>query len=369
MVNFNMATLFDPFFLGDLPLKNRLVMAPMTRSRASIEGVPTPLMAEYYAQRASAGLLVSEATNISPMSNPFERAPGLWNEAQTDAWGPVTAAVHQAGGLIFAQLWHGGRIGAKGVLDWHEPLSPSGVNDDIEQLHVWALLDNGNYVRISATPSRAMTLDEVRATIIEYRNAAKNAMDAGFDGIEIHAANGYLPHQFLSPHVNRRTDAYGGSVPNRARFLADIIDAIGEVMPLSRVGVRLSPFTVYNNALDDNPVATYTHVGRMLEQKGVSYINISDVNGWSGAPDLERILQILDGHFTGPVIANGGITIERAHALVRSGRVPLIGFGRYFLANPDLAERIQRGAPLNQVIERRLYAGGGDGYIDYPYWS
>jgi len=361
-----MTTLFDPFQLGDLELPNRLVMAPMTRSRASIDGIPTALMAEYYAQRASAGLLVSEAVNISPMSNPFERAPGLWTPAQTNAWIPVTAAVHQAGGRIFAQLWHGGRIGAKGILDWKEPLSPSGVNDDLESLHVWALLDNGHYVRISATPSRAMTTEDIHATINEYQTAAKNAVNAGFDGVEIHAANGYLPHQFLSPHVNRRTDEYGGSIAGRARFLTEIIEAISEVMPLSRVGVRLSPFTAYNNALDDNPAGTYTHVAQMLQAHGVGYINISDVNGWYGAPDLERILQILDGHYTGPVIANGGITPERAAELVNTHRVPLIGFGRYFLANPDLVERLQRGAPLNEVIERRLYAGGADGYTDYP---
>jgi len=366
MVNFDMTSLFDPFQLGDLVLPNRLVMAPMTRSRATAEGIPTAIMAEYYAQRATAGLLVSEAINVSPISNPFERAPGLFTAEQTDAWRPVTAAVHNAGGRIFAQLWHGGRIGAKGVLDWREPLSPSGFNDDIEHLHVWALLDNGNYVRISATPSRAMTIEEVRSTITEYQTAARNAMDAGFDGIEIHAANGYLPHQFLSPHVNRRTDGYGASIENRARFLTEMVEAIGEVMPLSRVGVRLSPYTAYNNALDDDPAATYTHVAQMLQVHGVGYINISDANGWYGVPDLEQILQILEGNFTGPVIANGGITIEHAAELVKTNRVPLIGFGRYFLANPDLVERIRQGAPLNDVIERRLYAGGGDGYTDYP---
>jgi len=366
MVNFDMTSLFDPFQLSDLTLPNRLVMAPMTRSRATADGIPIPIMAEYYAQRASAGLLISEATNVSPMSNPFERAPGLFTSAQTDAWKPITAAVHNAGGRIFAQLWHGGRIGAKGVLDWREPLSPSGFNDDMESLHVWASLANGHYVRISATPSREMTREEVRTTIREYQTAAKNAMAAGFDGIEIHAANGYLPHQFLSPHVNRRTDEYGGSVENRARFLTEIIEAISDVMPPSRIGVRLSPYTVYNSALDDDPVATYTHVGKMLETHGISYINISDVNGWYGAPDLDKILHILHGHFTGPVIANGGITIESAAELVNTNRVPLIGFGRYFLANPDLVERIKRGAPLNEVIERRLYAGGADGYTDYP---
>ena len=205
-----------------------------------------------------------------------------------------------------------------GTLNWAAPLSPSGFNDDVDTVHVWALLQNDNYVRISATPSRAMTLDEVRSTVAEYRTAAKNAIDAGFDGVEIHAANGYLPHQFLSAHVNRREDEYGGSIENRARFLQDIVDAVAEVVPVSRIGVRISPFTTYNSALDDFTADTYAYVGRMLQEKGVSYIHIADVNGWSGAPDLEKILAILSGNFDGPLIANGGLDVSQAAALVKS---------------------------------------------------
>ena len=361
-----MTTLLEPYRLGDLELPNRLVMAPLTRARATADGVPTALMAEYYAQRASAGLLVSEATNVSPLSCPFERAPGLFNEAQVKGWKTVTGQVHDAGGRIFAQLWHGGRIGAMGTLNWAEPLSPSGFNDDVDHLHVWALLQNDNYVRISATPSRAMTLEQVRATIAEYRDAARNALAAGFDGVEIHAANGYLPHQFLSARVNQRTDEFGGSIANRARFLQEIVDAVAEVVPASRIGVRLSPFTTYNNAHDDFTADTYAYVGRLLQERGVGYVHIADVNGWYGAPDLEQILAILEGNFDGPLIANGGLDIPQAAALVNAQRVPLVGFGRYFLANPDLVERVRANAPLNQLAERGLYAGGEQGYTDYP---
>lgn len=361
-----MTTLLDSFHLGDLDLPNRLVMAPLTRARATVDGVPTPLMAKYYEQRASAGLLISEATNVSAMSCPFERAPGLYTAEQVEGWRQVTDSVHASGGRIFAQLWHGGRIGAMGTLNWAEPLSPSGFNDDVDLLHVWALLKNENYVRISATPSRAMTIDEVKSTIEEYKTAAQNAIAAGFDGVEIHAANGYLPHQFLSAHVNRRTDEYGGSIENRARFLQEIVEAVSEVVPAGRIGVRISPYTTYNYALDDFTADTYAYVGRMLQEKGVSYVHIADVNGWFGAPDLEKILQILDGNFEGALIANGGLDIDQATSLVSKDKVPLIGFGRYFLANPDLVERIRNNAPLNAMAERGLYAGGEEGYTDYP---
>ena len=361
-----MTSLLEPYRLGDLDLPNRLVMAPLTRARAGLDGVPTALMADYYAQRASAGLLVSEATNVSPMSCPFERAPGLFSAAQVEGWKAVTGKVHEAGGRIVAQLWHGGRIGAMGTLGWAEPLSPSGFNDDVDSLHVWALLQNDNYVRISATPSRAMTLDEVRATIAEYREAARNAVAAGFDGVEIHAANGYLPHQFLSARVNQRTDQYGGSIANRARFLQEIVEAVADVVPAGRIGVRLSPFTTYNSAQDDCAADTCAWVGRLLQERGVGYIHIADVNGWYGAPDLERILGILEGNFEGALIANGGLDLEQAETLVNDRRVPLVGFGRYFLANPDLVERIRDKAPLNALAERGLYAGGAQGYTDYP---
>jgi N-ethylmaleimide reductase len=360
-----MSSLFDEFQLGDLQLPNRLVMAPLTRARAGTEDAPTELMARYYGQRAEAGLMISEATNVSRLSRPFDKAPGLYSAQQVEGWKKVTASVHDAGGRIFAQLWHGGRVGAMGLLDWQQPVSPSGFNDDVDSLHVWGLLDNGSYVRICATPSRAMSEEEVRATVLEYRQAAANARAAGFDGVEIHAANGYLPHQFLSAHVNRRTDKYGGCVANRARFLKEIVEAVAEVMPLSRVGVRISPYTSYNSALDDQAPEMYGHVAEFLDAQGVGYVHIADVNGWYGAPDLDRILEIVRPRFKGVLIANGGLSVEKAKWLIETRQVELVAFGRHFIANPDLVERLKSGAPLNEVREQWLYAGGEAGYTDY----
>ena len=294
-----MADLLDSYTIGDLMLKNRIIMAPMTRARAQNNGLPTALMSEYYSQRADAGLIISEATNVSPLSCPFDLAPGLYSHDHVEAWKDVTKSVHQKGGKIFAQLWHGGRIGAMGTLNWQSPLSPSGYNDDVDSLHVWSLLHNGNYARISATPSRAMTTEEVYNTIKEYKQAAKNALDAGFDGVEIHAANGYLPHQFLSAHVNRREDEFGGSIENRVRFLEMLIDSISDIVSSSRIGVRISPYTNYNNALDEHVFETYSYLMHVLEKKNIGYLHIADVNGWYGSPDLEKILNIISGRFTG----------------------------------------------------------------------
>lgn len=363
---YTMNDVTDPVKVGDLDLSNRVVMAPLTRARAGLDGIPTDLMAIYYGQRAEAGLIISEATNVSEMSCAFERAPGLYNDEQVAGWKKVTAAVHNKDGKIFAQLWHCGRVGALGVLNWKDPISPSGFNDDIDNVHVWAQLDNQNYVRIAATPSREMSLEEIELTIKEYQQAAINALEAGFDGVEIHAANGYLPHQFLSSHVNRRTDAFGGSVENRARFLTRIIEAVAEVMPLSRVGVRISPFTSYNSALDDTIEETYSFLAEFLESQSVAYIHVADVNGWYGAPDLEKIQAIISPKFSGTLISNGGLTIEKAQELVREGCTDLVSFGRYFIANPDLVTRIKLGAPLNELREDALYCAGEEGYTDYP---
>jgi 2,4-dienoyl-CoA reductase-like NADH-dependent reductase (Old Yellow Enzyme family) len=253
-----------------------------------------------------------------------------------------------------------------GLLDWNEPLSPSGLNDDLEDLNVWGRLENGNYVRVMATPSRTMRIDEIQFTIDEYKQAAHNAVEAGFDGVEIHAASGYLPHQFLSARVNQRQDEYGGSIENRARFLVDIIDAVAQVIPLSRVGVRISPYAVYNNALDDQVEEMYSYLANILNQKGVAFIHIADTNGWFEQPDLPKILEILEGKYTGAIIANGGLSVDAAQTLVGEGTVPLVAFGRYYIANPDLVERIRDGVPLNPLRERDIYGYGAQGYTDYP---
>ncbi|MGP8472937.1 alkene reductase [Burkholderia sp. PR2] len=360
-----MSSLLSHYDLHGLPLPNRVVMGPMTRSRAPSRGQPTGLMAEYYAQRASAGLIVTEATNVSPASASFELTPGLVTDEQAAGWKQITDAVHANGGRIFAQLWHGGRVSSLALLGGDAPLSPSGVNDDLEQLQVWAQLQNGYYTKIHATPSRAMTTDEVAATVGEFRQAAVRAMAAGFDGVEIHAANGYLPHQFLSSTLNRRDDRYGGSVANRARFLEEIVDAVGGVMPLDRVGVRISPYAKYNNVRDANPDATYAYVGRMLDEAGVAYVHAADTNGWSGEPDLPRIVENTRKHFGGTLIVNGGIAPDAANSLIDAGDADLVAFARAYIANPDLVERLAANAPLATPKTVGWYGGDRAGYVDY----
>ncbi|RQS08393.1 alkene reductase [Burkholderia sp. Bp8998] len=360
-----MSSLLSTYDLRGLPLPNRVVMGPMTRSRAPARGQPTALMAEYYAQRASAGLIVTEATNVSHASAAFELTPGLVTDAQAAGWQQVTDAVHANGGHIFAQLWHGGRVSSLTLLGGDAPLSPSGINDDLEHLQVWAQLQNGYYTKIHATPSRAMTTDEVAAAVDEFRRAAARAMAAGFDGVEIHAANGYLPHQFLSSTLNRRDDRYGGSVANRARFLEEIVDAVGGVMPISRVGVRISPYAHYNNVRDADPDATYAYVGRMLDEAGVAYLHAADTNGWSGEPDLPRIVGNARKTFGGTLIVNGGIAPDAANALIDAGDADLVAFARAYIANPDLVERIAMHAPLAAPRSVGWYGGDRAGYVDY----
>jgi 2,4-dienoyl-CoA reductase-like NADH-dependent reductase (Old Yellow Enzyme family) len=361
-----MTSLFDPILLGDIILPNRIAMAPLTRARSGPAGVPTADNASYYAQRASAGLIVSEATNISVDSAAFELAPGLYSEAQTAGWRRVAEAVHAAGGTLFAQLWHSGRISSYALLDGREPLSPSGVNDDLHLLQAYGALANGRYTRIAASPSREMTTAEVFDAIEAFRQAARNAAAAGLDGVEIHAANGYLPHQFLSPHVNRRRDLFGGSLLNRTRFLDLVVQAVLEEMPAGRVGVRLSPFAAYNNALDPDTGNTYTYVARLLSAAGVAYIHAADSNAWAGAPDMAGILDVLRPNFGGKIIANGGLSPESGAALVASGRADMVSFGRPFIANPDLVERIRHAAPTNEPDPVTFYGGGVRGYLDYP---
>ncbi|ABB08547.1 alkene reductase [Burkholderia lata] len=360
-----MSSLLSNFDLNGLILPNRVVMGPMTRSRAPYRGQPTELMAEYYAQRASAGLIVSEATNVSPVSASFELTPGLITDEQVAGWKKVTEAVHAKGGRIFAQLWHGGRVSSLTLLGGQAPLSPSGVNDDLEQLQVWAQLQNGYYTKIHATPSRAMTTDEVVKTIDEFRQSAAHARSAGFDGVEIHAANGYLPHQFLSSTLNRRDDRYGGTLANRVRFLEEIIAAVGGEIPLSRVGVRISPYAKYNNVRDTDPDATYAYVGRMLDEAGVAYVHAADTNGWSGEPDLPRIIEIVRKSFGGALIVNGGISPDVATKLIMSGDADLVAFARAYIANPDLVERIANKAPLAAPQAVGWYGGDRTGYVDY----
>ena len=365
----SLSPLLDGYDLNGLRLPNRVVMAPMTRSRAPLQGRPTQMMAQYYAQRASAGLIITEATNVSPASAAFELTPGIITTEQIDGWRHITSQVHAAGGRIFMQLWHGGRVSSFALLGGEAPLSPSGVNDDLEQLQVWAQLQNGQYTKIHATPSRAMSLDEVKLTIDAFKQGAVNAIAAGFDGVEVHAANGYLPHQFLSSTTNTRDDRYGGSIANRANFLRDILTEIGSVVSLDRVGVRISPYAHYNNVRDADPDGTYDYVGKMLGEFGVAYLHAADTNGWSGAPDLPRIIERMRRAFPGTLMLNGGIAIDQADALIRDGHADLVAFARAYIANPDLVERITTHAPLASPKAVGWYGGDHTGYIDYPFDS
>jgi NADPH2 dehydrogenase/N-ethylmaleimide reductase len=361
----SVADFFDTMQVGDLRIPNSIWMAPMTRARATVDGVPTPIMREYYAQRASAGVIVTEGTYVNDDTCGFDHVPGIYTQVQREAWKPITEAVHKNGGRIFLQLWHCGRVGATGTLKGREPPSPSGVNDDLDQVNVWALLANGSYVRITATPSRAMTLDEVERTIEDFGSAAANAKAAGFDGVEIHAASGYLPHQFLTPTLNRREDIYGGSPENRSRFVLDVFDAIRASYSADRIGVRVSPFAHYNNTRDPDPVETYTVLTKRLQRKGVGYIHAADQNGWFGKPDMDRIIEIIRPNYEGVIVANGGLTVESGAALLTTGRVNAISYGRAYIANPDLAERLRAGAKLAEPKQTGWYATGRDGYTDY----
>lgn len=361
-----MPQIFDHVQIGELTLTNRIALAPLTRSRAQVGDIPAAISEEYYAQRASAGLIVTEATNVSPRSCAFEKAPGIYTEEQMRAWEAIARGVHTQGGRIFMQLWHCGRVGANAILNGQEPLSPSGVNDDLDALQVWGQLANGAYARIAATPSREMSLEEIEATIEEYRKGALNAIRAGMDGIEIHAANGYLPAQFLSPTINRRSDAYGGSLENRLRFLRRVAEGVIEAVGAHRVGVRISPLAMYNDVRDPEPADTFAAVAKMLDELGVAYVHLADTNAWAGKPDMPELLQMIRPNYGGVLIGNGGITPSAAADHIESGRLDLIAFGRLFLANPDLPERIQRGGPYNEPRAVGWYGGTEEGYTDYP---
>ncbi|MYM65729.1 alkene reductase [Pseudoduganella sp. FT55W] len=361
-----MNKLQQPLQIGDLTFNNRIAMAPITRARSGADGVPVSLNAAYYAQRATAGLIITEATNVSPNSAAFELAPGIYNEAQVAGWRGVTEQVHAAGGKMFMQLWHSGRVSSYALLKGADPLSPSGGNDDLALLQVYGAMANGYYARIYATPSRAMSNEEVYAAVAEFRAGAENAKRAGLDGVEIHAANGYLVQQFLSPLVNRRTDEFGGSVENRARFLRLVIEAVLTVFPKNRVGVRISPFAAYNNATDPNAAETYGYVARMLNGYGVAYIHGADTNAWGGTADMPKILDIIRSNYHGTLIANAGLTPDMAEQLLAGGRADMVAFGRLYVANPDLVARIAADGPYNTPDPFSFYGGTERGYTDYP---
>lgn len=347
-----MPTLFDPLKLGALTLKNRIVMAPLTRSRAGEDRIPNALMAEYYRQRAGAGLILTEATSVTPQGLGYADTPGIWSEEQVEGWKLTTKAVHDAGGRIFLQLWHVGRISAPLFLNGELPVAPSAIKP---AGHVSLVRPKQEYV----TP-RALETDEIPGIVEAYRKGAENAKRAGFDGVEIHAANGYLIDQFLQDSTNRRSDRYGGSLENRTRFLEEIADAVIGVWGADRVGVHLAPRMDSHDMGDSDPKALFTRVADQMKQRGVAFLMLRE----HLADD--SLLDAIKAAFGGVVIANEGLTKDSAERLVEGGRADAAGFGRDFIATPDLPHRFREGLALNAQDPSSFYAGGAHGYTDYP---
>jgi N-ethylmaleimide reductase len=368
-------TLLAPVTLGPHTLKNRIVLPPLTRQRAGRGDVPTSLMAQYYSQRAGAGFMITEGAQIEPRGQGYAWTPGIYSQAQIDGWRKVTEAVHAEGGVIFAQLWHVGRVS-------HTALQPNGAApvapSAIQALKVKAFIETGSGAGTLVAPSvpRELSVAEIGELVGLYAQAARNALEAGFDGVEIHAANGYLVNQFISAHANTRTDAYGGSLQKRLRFLREVVAAVAAVVGPERMGVRFTPlFTstdqdrVYIGLVEDDPHQTYLEAVKVLEQAGVAYLSIAEAD-WDNAPDLpEDFRRDVRRSFSGRIMYAGRYTAERGNRLLDAELADLIAFGRPFIANPDLPRRLAHGWPLNTVDAATLYGGAEQGFTDYPAYA
>lgn len=361
--------LFDETRIGAWRLPHRIVMAPLTRSRAGPERIPNEMMAEYYAQRASAALIVTEATIISEQAAGYAYTPGIYSDAQVEGWRHVVNAVKARGGHIVCQLWHCGRISHSSMQpNGSTPVAPSALRPG--ESAGLAFTETG--WQAFETP-RALEHSEIAAIVEDYRRAAENAMAAGFDGVEIHGANGYLINQFLCDGTNKRTDAYGGSVENRVRFLLEVLDAVGTVWSGNRIGVRLSPWSPFLDCSDSNDNALYAHVCRELGRRDLAYLSIVE-REWLGdeAPEKDAsippsITAFVRSHYDGAILSAGGYTCKTACAIVQSGTANLVAFGKAYIANPDLVERILAHADLNEPDRDTFYGGGERGYTDYPF--
>jgi N-ethylmaleimide reductase len=353
--------LFEPATIGAFTLANRIVMAPLTRNRASYGLIPGPLATEYYAQRASAGLIIAEATQISAQAQGYADTPGCYTPAQIAAWLEVTNAVHEKGGTIIVQLWHTGRIS-------HTSFQPGGfapVGPSAIRANTKTFVAGQGFIDVS-TPS-ALTLAELPAIIADFANASISAIAAGFDGVELHGAHGYLLDAFLRNGTNHRTDAYGGSIANRARLLLDVVTACADAIGPDRLGIRLSPVSTAGDSHDSNPQALFNHVVEALNPFGLAYIHI--VEGETGGPrdSIPFDYAALRTRFDGAYIANNGYTRQMAIDAITANSADLIAFGRPFMANPDLVERLRLNAPLNKLMpQETFYGGGAHGYTDYP---
>lgn len=356
------AKLFTPLQAGRLHLKNRVVMAPLTRNRALPEGdVPAPLAVDYYRQRAGNGLIISEGTQISPSGQGYAWTPGIYSAAQVAGWQPVTEAVHAAGGTIVAQIWHVGRVSHTSLQPGGvAPVGPSALPANSKSF------DGRAFVETSAP--RALALEEIPGIVADYARAARNAQDAGFDGVEIHGANGYLIDQFLRPSANVRTDGYGGSAENRTRLLVEVVEAVAGAIGADRVGLRLSPFSPANGVVvDETAPEIFARAIERIDPFGLAYLHmVEGATGGSRELPPGASIDALRALFSGVYIANNGYDRDLAVEAVETGRADAVAFGRLALANPDLAARLQRGASLNEPDRATFYGGGAEGYTDYP---
>lgn len=346
--------IFQPFDLGGLTLKNRVVMAPMTRSRAADGDVPTEMNATYYAQRASAGLIITEGVQPSANGKGYSNTPGIYTDAQIQGWRQVADAVHAESGKIFMQIMHVGRAAcALNKDDTAETVAPSAVQGNAEIFTPTGM--------VKMDMPRALGTDEVPQVIAEYTEAAKNAIAAGLDGVEIHCTSGYLPMQFLSTGTNKRTDQYGGNVENRTRFVLELLTSVSEAIGAEKVGMRICPGHPFNDCFDDDPVETYSVLLKAVNSLELAYLHVIQ----SSREDIDAFALGRE-HFTGPLILNDQLSLDSANALLEDDSCELVSFGRYFVANPDLVERFKSGAALAEMNMKTLYSPGPDGYTDYP---
>ena len=368
---------FQNLSLGSYALQNRIVLPPLTRSRSTQPGnIPNELMATYYQQRAGAGFMVTEGTQIEPRGQGYAWTPGIYSPEQIAGWRKVTEAVHAKGGIIFAQLWHVGRVSHTSLQPNHAaPVAPSAI---VADSNVKVFIETGPNAGTLADPSmpRALSNAEVKELVQLYAQAARNALAAGFDGVEIHCANGYLVNQFISAHSNHREDEYGGSLNNRLRFLREVVEAVAEVVGADRLGVRFAPLfesteedRVYMGLVEEDPHATYIEAIKILEEVGIAYLSIAEAD-WDNAPELPHdFRRDVRDTFIGRIIYAGRYTAERGTRILEAGLADLIAFGRPFIANPDLPNRLAHGWPLNAVDASSMYGGTEKGYIDYPAYA
>ncbi|WP_145514277.1 alkene reductase [Yersinia massiliensis] len=360
------AKLFSPLKVGALTLPNRVFMAPLTRLRSIEPGdIPTPLMAEYYRQRASAGLIITEATQISFQAKGYAGAPGLHTQEQLNAWKKITQAVHEEGGHIAVQLWHVGRISHNSLQpNQQAPVAPSAIAADTRTT---VRDESGAWVRVPCSTPRALETEEIPGIINDFRQATANAREAGFDYIELHAAHGYLLHQFMSPASNQRTDQYGGSIENRTRLTLEVVDATVAEWGSEHIGIRISPLGPFNgldNGEDQEEAALY--LIDELNKRKIAYLHISEPDWAGGKPYSEAFRDAVRARFKGVIVGAGAYTAEKAEDLIEKGFIDAVAFGRSYISNPDLVARLQQHAPLNEPDGETFYGGGAKGYTDYP---